>query len=78
MLQIRFIKIPFFALLLVALMLRATNVPTGARAAPSQPDLGSNVTISRIDDFSCQSRPTRSKCFTSIFAGRPRFTSSCV
>jgi hypothetical protein len=45
MLQTRSLKIQFLALLLVALMLSAANVPTGARAAPSQPDLGPNVTI---------------------------------
>jgi hypothetical protein len=45
MLQIRSIKIPFFALLLVALILTAVAVPFGASAAQGQPDFGPNVII---------------------------------
>ena len=45
MLQIRSIKVPFFALLLVALMLSVLNVPLGASAAQIQPDFGLNVII---------------------------------
>jgi hypothetical protein len=45
MLQIRLMKIPLFALVLVALVLSAINVPFAASAAQSQPDLGPNVTI---------------------------------
>jgi hypothetical protein len=45
MLQIQSIKIPFLAILLVALMLSVTNVPFNASAAPGQPDFGPNVII---------------------------------
>ena len=44
MLQIRSIKIPFFALLLVALMLSTMNVASSASAAPGQP-FGPNVMV---------------------------------
>ena len=45
MLQIQSIKIPFLAILLVALMLSVTNVPFNASAAASLPDFGPNVII---------------------------------
>jgi len=38
-------KVPFFALLMVALMLSVLNVPFSAGAAQSQPDFGPNVII---------------------------------
>jgi hypothetical protein len=45
MLQTRSKKIPLLALLLVALLLGAVNVPAAVSAAPGQPDLGPNVFI---------------------------------
>ena len=43
--QLRSFKIPFFALLIVVLMLNLTNFSTYVSAAPSQPDFGPNVII---------------------------------
>jgi hypothetical protein len=45
MLQIQLKKIPLLVLLLVALILNATGVPSTASAAQSQPDFGPNVII---------------------------------
>src|SRR6187455_1036640 len=45
MLQKRSMKAPFFALLMVALMLSVLNVPFSAGAAQSLPDFGPNVII---------------------------------
>jgi hypothetical protein len=45
MLQVQSIKIPLLALLVVALMLSATNAPSTASAAQTSPDFGPNVII---------------------------------